>query len=309
MSLVLLAIGILLLYAGGEFLVRNASALATRLGISPLVIGLTVVAFGTSAPELAATLVSVFNGVPELAVGNVVGSNTANVGLILGAAAVIYPLAVSKLFFRRDFFFMMIASILLIPVLMNGVVTRLEGGILVILLLAYLGFLLKFDPEQVSADDIDDNAGQAPAWRSLALLALGVVLLVVGARSLVAGAIDIATSLGVPAEVIGLTFVAFGTSLPELASAIIAARKKETDIILGNVVGSNIFNVLAILGITALVKPLAQPFADISTDIWIMLGFSLAIVPLFLITRRLGRAAGSIFLLAYFGYMAYLFIR
>ena len=309
MSLVLLAIGILLLYAGGEFLVRNASALASRLGISPLVIGLTVVAFGTSAPELAATLVSVFNGVPELAVGNVVGSNTANVGLILGAAALVYPLAVSKIFFRRDFFFMMIASILLIPVLLNGSVSRLEGGILVVILLAYLAYLLKFDPDQVSADDISEADVQTPVWRSLSLLILGIVLLVVGARSLVAGAIEIASSLGVPEEVIGLTFVAFGTSLPELASAIIAASKRQTDIILGNVVGSNIFNVLAILGITSLVKPLAQPFADISADIWIMLGFSVAIVPLFLITRRLGRTAGSILLSAYIAYIAYLFIR
>lgn len=309
MSLFLLALGIVLLYVGGELLVRNASSLATRLGISPLVIGLTVVAFGTSAPELAATLASVFNGVPELAVGNVVGSNTANVGLILASAALIYPLATNKLFLKRDFPVMLAASLLLIPVLWDGNVSRLEGGVLVVLLITYLSLLLKFDPKQVAVEE-DDLAASAktPVWQSLSLLTVGIVLLVFGARSLVTGAIDIATRLGVSEEVIGLTFVAFGTSLPELASGVVAATRKQTDIILGNVVGSNIFNVLAILGITSIVKPLAQPFGDISTDVFIMLGFSIAIVPLLLITKRLGRTAGSILLISYISYIVYLFL-
>ncbi len=308
MSFLFLAVGIVLLYIGGEFLVRNATALATRLGISPLVIGLTVVAFGTSAPELAATLASVFNGAPELATGNVVGSNTANVGLILASAALIFPLYASKLFLRRDFPVMLAVSLILIPILLDGVVSRLEGGILVAVLITYLVYLIKFDPKQI-ASDAPSQEIKTPVWKSLSLLGFGVLLLVLGARALVTGAIDIASSFGVPEEVIGLTFVAFGTSLPELASSIVAASKKQGDIILGNVIGSNIFNVLAILGITALVKPINQNFAAISTDIYIMLGFSIILLPLVLIFKRFGRVSGAVLLLAYISYIAYLFLK
>ncbi len=308
MSFLLLAVGILLLYVGGEFLVRNATALATRLDISPLVIGLTVVAFGTSAPELAATLASVFNGAPELATGNVVGSNSANIGLILAAAALVFPLYASKLFLRRDFPVMLAVSLILVPVLLDGVVSRLEGGILVTLLISYLVYLIKFDPKQIASDEPSTEVKSA-VWQSLSLLSIGVVLLVLGARALVTGAIDIASSFGVPEEVIGLTFVAFGTSLPELASSIVAASKKQGDIILGNILGSNIFNVLAILGITALVKPINQNFAAISTDIYIMLGFSFVLLPLVLIFKRFGRVSGALLITAYISYIAYLFIK
>ena len=309
MSILFLISGIALLYLGGELLVRNASSLAARLGISPLVIGLTVVAFGTSAPELAATLASALNGAPDLAIGNVIGSNIANVGLILASAALIYPLMAGKLFLKRDFPVMMAISLLLIPIMLDGLVSRLEGGILVALLIAYLVYLLKFDSEQLSPDDLPLEPKQ-PLWQNLILLALGIGLLVLGARLLVAGAIDIATRLGVPEAVIGLTVVAFGTSLPELASSIVAASKKQSDIILGNIIGSNIFNILAILGSTSLIHPWAEPFAAIRLDIIIMLGFSLALLPLFILGTKgqLGRIPGALLLTAYGIYIVALFV-
>ncbi|MCA9840093.1 MAG: calcium/sodium antiporter [Trueperaceae bacterium] len=308
MSILYLILGIALLYAGGEFLVRHASLLASRFGISSLVIGLTVVAFGTSAPELAATLASALDGAPDLAIGNVIGSNIANVALILGIAALIYPVSAGKLFLKRDFPVMMAVSLLLIPFMLDGVVSRLEGGILVGLLIAYLVYLLKYDQSQLAADDLPSEP-KGPVWQNIVLLILGIGLLIAGARLLVIGAIAIATRLGVPEAVIGLTVVAFGTSLPELASSVIAASKKQSDILLGNVIGSNIFNVLAILGITALVKPLAEPFAAIRLDILIMLGFSLALLPLFIVgTRgRLGRVPGGLLFAAYLTYIVLLF--
>ncbi len=307
-SIFFLILGIGLLYLGGELLVRNASSLATRLGISPLVIGLTVVAFGTSAPELAATLASALNGASDLAIGNVIGSNIANIALILATAALIYPLSAGKLFLKRDFPVMMAVSLLLIPFMLDGIVTRLEGGILVALLIVYLVYLLKYDRDQLAPDDLPLEPKQ-PLWQSLILVAVGIGLLVLGARLLVIGAIDIATRLGVPEAVIGLTVVAFGTSLPELASSIVAASKKQSDIILGNIIGSNIFNILAITGITSLIHPLAEPFAEIRLDIFIMLGFSLALLPLFIMGTkgRLGRIPGGLLLTGYIVYIILLF--
>lgn len=304
-NILLLVVGIALLYLGGELLVRNASSLATRLGISPLVIGLTVVAFGTSAPELAATLASALKGVPELAIGNVLGSNIANIALILALSALIYPLKAGKSFLKRDFPVMMLVSLVIIPLLLDGVVSRLEGGILVALLISYLVYLLKIDPQRLVPNDTVTQT--QPFWQSILLVIVGIGLLVLGARLLVIGAIAIATALGVPAAIIGLTVVALGTSLPELASSIVAASKKQGDIILGNVIGSNIFNVLGILGITSLVQPLKQAFAEISLDIYMMLGFSAILLPLMLISGKLGRIAGSFLLAAYIAYVLWLF--
>ena len=300
-----MALGVALLYFGGDLLVKNAVRLAARLGVSSLVVGLTVVAFGTSAPELAATLVANLQNLPELALGNVVGSNIANIGLILGLTALLYPLQSEPSFVRREVPVMVGVSTLLVPVLWDGVVGRLEGALLLVVLGVYLVYLLRAQPDAV---EVAEPENRVPLWRSLLLVALGVGLLVVGARLLVVGAAAIARAFGVPEAVIGLTLVAFGTSLPELASSAVAALRKETDIILGNIVGSNIFNVLAVLGVTALAEPIKEPFANVAPDLGVMLAFSLAVLPMMFRRSRLGRVGGGVLLLSYLAYIVYLFV-
>ena len=305
MNFLFVVLGVALLYFGGDLLVKNAVRLSARLGVSSLVVGLTVVAFGTSAPELAATLAAALQGLPELALGNIVGSNIANVGLILGLTALLYPLQGGPTFVRRELPIMVGVSALLAPVLWNGVVGRLEGALLLTFLGGYLFYLLKVEPDAAQISAPDD---EAPLWRSLLLVALGVALLVVGARLLVVGAAAIARAFGVPEAVIGLTLVAFGTSLPELASSIVAALRRETDIILGNIAGSNIFNILAVLGTTSLVTPVKEPFARVLPDLGVMLAFGVAVLLLMARRSRLGRGGGGVLLLAYLGYITYLFV-
>ena len=295
------------MYFGGDLLVDHAVSLADRLGVSALVIGLTVVAFGTSAPELATTLASALQGVPELAVGNVIGSNTANVGLILGVAALIFPLQAQAKFVRREVPVMILAGLALAPLLWDGVVTRLEGALLLLALAGYLVYLFRTDAETMT--EVSGSDSSTPLWRDLLLVAVGIALLVGGARVLVTGAVGLARAFGISESVIGLTLVAFGTSLPELASGVVAALKKNTDIVLGNVVGSNVFNVLAVLGTTALVTPVAQPFARVGTDILIMTAFGAVTLLLMLGRSRLGRTGGAGLVVAYLVYIAYLFVR
>ena len=315
MSILFIILGAALLYGGGELLVRNAVHLARRLGLSSLVIGLTVVAFGTSAPELAATLLSSLAGAPDLAIGNVLGSNVANLGLILGLTALVYPLQANRHFLKREVPLVVASALVLFPVLWDGRVARYEGAILVALLGAYLAYLFRSsdedEVEEASKEtglEAEDEAAHAPLWRVLPLLALGVMLLVFGAQSLVRGAVEIAASLGVPERVIGLTVVALGTSLPELASSLVAAIKRETDLLLGNVIGSNVFNVLAILGVTSLVRPLPVAGA-VGLDLWVVLGFSLALWPLMARGARLSRVGGALFFGGYGVYTVFLFLN
>ena len=306
MSVVLVVVGLVGLYLGGELLVRNASALARTLGISPMVIGLTVVAFGTSAPELAATLVAALRGAPELALANVVGSNVANVGLILGLTALAYPLVASWSFLRREVPWMLAATVLAMPLLYDGRLGRLEGLVLWAALVVFLVAAMRSGGPLVPGPR---PAGERPgrAWRTVLGVAAGVAVLAYGAQALVAGATALAQAWGVPERVIGLTLVAIGTSLPELASSLVAALRRETDIILGNIVGSNLFNLLAVLGTAAIVHPIAVPPAGLRVDLWIMLAFALAIVPLLLLGRRLGRRDGALLLVAYLAYVGWLF--
>ena len=303
MPALLIIAGLVGLFVGGELLVRFASRLAQRLGISSLVVGLTVVAFGTSAPELAASLTAALRGSSEIALGNVIGSNIANIGLILGLSALVVPLTTGARFLRRELPFMVLTGAALLPLLLDGRLGRLEGAGLVGILLIYLVILFRAgEPEDAPAVP----TGTAPLALSLLGIGGGLVLLVGGAQALVAGAVSVATALGVPETVIGLTLVAVGTSLPELVSSLAAAAKGEGDLALGNIVGSNIFNVLAILGVTSLVQPLAIPFADLNADLWIMLGFTL-LAALFLATRLvLNRWEGALLLGLYGGYTVWL---
>ncbi len=305
-SLPLLILGVVLLYLGGEALVDGASDLAARLGLRPLVIGLTVVAFGTSAPELAATMTATLDGSPSLGFANAVGSNTANIGLVLGSGALLTQLHTSTRFIRRELPFMILVGALLFPLASNGVIGRTEGVALFGLLLLYLWILLRTEERTAR----EDRAPELPdLGKAIGFVVLGAVLLVAGAKALVAGAVQIAELLEISERVIGLTMVAVGTSLPELASSIAAARRGEGEMVLGNVVGSNVFNVLCILGIVAMVRPIEVDAAAVQPDLVVMLGLSLLVVPFIWLGRRLGRRSGVTLLLVWAAYIVWLFVR
>ncbi|MCP4663423.1 MAG: calcium/sodium antiporter [bacterium] len=310
MAAFLVLVGIVMLYYGGEALVENSIRLARSFNVSHLVIGLTVVAFATSCPELAASITAALRESPDIAVGNVFGSNIANLGLILGISALILPLYPSRRLIRRDAVFMVFVTVLVFPLMVGDLLlNRLEGLVLVVLLGLFLHNLLR-DPETkeqevVPADELDKP--QRPVWLSALGVALGVGLLVGGATALVAGATDIALALGITERVIGLTLVALGTSLPELAASIVATRKGEGALVLGNVVGSNIFNLLMILGITSLVHPINVTPAAMQLDFWVMLGISVVVLIFLATKRRLVRIEGAILLLVYLVYTVFLF--
>ncbi len=303
----LILVGVTLLYFGGELLVNHASNLAQRLGVSQMVIGLTVVSFTTSSPELAATLSAAFKGVPEMAIGNAFGSNIANIGLILGFSVLLYPVLVSWPSVRRQAVFMVLVTIFIYPLMRGGLLDRFEGILLLVLLAVFLYVLIKSPAPQDSPDEADPVGEPTPLWRSVGGVMFGLGLLVVGAQLMVSGAVDIATAFGISERVIGLTVVALGTSLPELAACLTAARKQQYDIVLGNVVGSNIFNLLCILGTTSLVRPLQVPAEAMRLDFWLMLGLSILMVVMMRTQRHLVRWEGGVLLTVYIGYVVYLF--
>lgn len=307
------AIGIGLLWAGGEALVAASARLAVRLGMRQVIIGLTVVAFATSAPELAATITAALRGSPDLAIGNAFGSNVANLGLILGISTLLHSLTVEGSFLRREMAYLVVATIAVFP-LMLGELTlgRVEGAALFALLVFFLWRWIT-DPESQEhplSVDLPVTDGK-PEETSLARLVVGIVaggaLLVGGAQVLVWGAIRIAETFHVPERVIGLTLVAIGTSLPELAASVVAARRDEGDLILGNLVGSNIFNLLCILGLTALIHPIEVSPEALRLDYWMMLGITLLILGMLVYRRRLSRLQGGVLLVLYAIYTVVLF--
>jgi cation:H+ antiporter len=306
MDLVYTGVGIVLLYYGGENLVAGASALARHFGLSRLVIGLTVVAFGTSAPELAASITAaVFRDAPEISLANVNGSNIANIGLILGIAAVIRPMHSTAPFLRREVPLMILISVLLSLLVQQGMLDRAAGWSFVILLFIYLWLLLRAGGDIPIEAEEEEPTGR-PVWAALRVT-LGIFLLTVGARVLIDGAMGLATVLGISNRVVGLTLVAVGTSLPELATVIVAAMRRESDLILGNLVGSNIFNILCILGITMIIQPLDISWAEVRVDLAVMVAFAISIWPLLYFRMRIGRKRGATLLTAYSIYIATLF--
>lgn len=313
MDLVFLAIGLAGLVFGGDMLVRGASDLARRAGLPPLVIGLTLVGFGTSTPELVTSLQAASLGSPGIAVGNVVGSNIANILLILGAAALLAPIAIDKPAFRRDGLVLALSTMLCAVMIMYGQLTPLFGSVFILALLAYLGFTVwsGLRTPHAASDALEhalQDTTRIPVWRDIAFFAGGLALTILGARFFVAGAINVAAFLGVSEAVIGLTVVAVGTSLPELVTTLTAARRKQADIAFGNIVGSNIFNVLFILGATALVSPIEVPRSIQTFDVWVMSAVT-ALLLVFSVTRwRISRIEGGVFLLAYAGYIGWLAI-
>lgn len=309
MFLVELTFGLFLLVAGAELLVRGAVAIARRLGISTLVVGLTVVGFGTSLPELVTSVQAALVGAPGIAVGNVIGSNIANILLILGITACVAPVAVTRTAFLRDGGALSIATVICALFILTGVVGRIEGIVLVAALAGYLGFT--FIRERGADEEAQDpKEGEALPGEGLSLglavllAVVGIACTVGGARFFVLGAIDVADLFDVPETVVGLTVVALGTSLPELVTCVVAALKREGDIAFGNVLGSNIFNVLGILGVTALVHPLAIPDRVLALDLWIMAGSTVALLILAFTGWRITRAEGALLAAAYATYTA-----
>jgi cation:H+ antiporter len=310
MNLLLVLAGVCLLYLGGEGLVRGATSAGRRLGLSPMVIGLTIVSMGTSSPELAATLAGVLQGAPAVAFGNVVGSNISNLGLVLGVTALIWPLDVAARFIRRDGPFMIAVSALIYLVVWNSVIGRSEGIALLVILTLFLGSLLRRPSEALEIETEFKEAFGQPTlspWVSITAIVVGIGLLVIGAKILIIGAVGLATTLGISERVIGLTLVALGTSLPELASSVVAAIHREGDVVIGNLIGSNIFNILLILGMTAVVSPIPVDAQSIWIDLHVMMGISILAWFFLRSQSHLGRLEGALLIVAYAAYIGFLF--
>ena len=319
MMIAMFVLGLVTLVAGAQLLVRGASRLALSLGISPLVVGLTVVAFGTSAPELAVSVRSSWGGQVDIALGNVVGSNIFNVLFILGLSALVAPLLVAPQLIRQEVPLMIGASLLVFGVALDGGIGRADGALLFGLLVAYMVFLIRQSRRESRATQ-DEYAQEfaapsAGAWDShwgaqLALIVGGLALLVLGANWLVDAAVSFARALGLSERVIGLTIVAAGTSLPEVATSVVATLRGERDIAVGNVIGSNTFNLLGVLGLSSLVAPQALPVAPamLSFDLPVMIGVALACLPIFFTGHLIARWEGALFLAYYAAYMAYLLL-
>ena len=310
-----IAVGLALLVVGGESLVRGAVALAARLGVSSLVIGLTVVGFGTSTPELVTSLQAAFAGSPGIAVGNVVGSNTANILLILGIAALIAPIAVSRTAFRRDGTALVLVTLAAVAVVLTGSLSRMAGVALLVGLVLYLMLAYRSErrpseagtPAEAATETAPPDAIASPLALPMALAyALGgIALTVLGAHLLVSGGSELAARFGVSDAIIGLTLVAVGTSLPELVTSVVAGLRRQGDVAFGNVVGSNIYNVLGILGATALVKPIPVPERIAEFDAWVMGLATLALVAVAVSGWRVGRLEGAALLIAYAAYIGW----
>jgi len=313
MTLILFVIGLIILVVGAEALVRGASRLASSIGISPLVVGLTVVAFGTSSPELAVSLIASISDKADISLGNVVGSNIFNVLFILGVSAVIAPLAVSRQVIRLDVPIMISCSFLLILLGLDGNISRTDGVLLTIGIIAYTSFLImqsRKEKETHSDEFAREYAvkGKENILIDLVLVAGGLGLLVLGSHWLVNGAVVIATHLGISELIIGLTIVAAGTSLPEVATSIIASMRGERDIAVGNVVGSCIFNILAVLGISGIAAPhgIHVPESALRFDIPVMTAAAVACLPIFFTGNVISRWEGKLFLFYYVAYTAYI---
>ena len=317
MTLLLFALGLALLVAGAELLVRGASRLAGALGIPPLVIGLTVVAFGTSAPEMAVSVQAAASGETAIAMGNVVGSNIFNVLLILGLAALITPLVVHQQLVRLDVPVMIAAAFLLAFMARDGRLSLPEGAVLLASLAAYTALQVRLALRERDARVVAEYQGAvgregarvngAWPWQVL-LVAAGLVLLVMGSRLLVQSAVTLAGWLGISETVVGLTIVAAGTSLPEVAASVMASIRGERDIAVGNVVGSNVFNILGVLGLSALVsgQGLPVPASVLAFDLPVMLAVAVACLPIFFTGWSIARWEGAVFLGYYVAYTAFL---
>lgn len=315
MTYLLVLGGLVLLAVGGELLVRGAVGLSRRLGVSPLLAGLTIVGFGTSTPELVTSVQAALRGSPGIALGNVVGSNIANILLILGISALILPLAVRREAFRRDGIALLACTLAATGVVLLGEVTRLMGALLLAGIVAYVVIAYRGEKQAAPVEAemhvhmAEDAAPEKPANAAILIgfVVGGLIAAIIGANLLVEGAIALARSFGIPEAVIGVSVVALGTSLPELIACVVAALRKHGDVALGNIVGSNIYNVFGILGLTAIVRPLSVPDELIRLDIWVFLATTLVFLAFLRSGWRLSRIEGGLFLVAYATYCAVIF--
>lgn len=313
MSLLWVILGFILLVVGGEFLVRSSVALSFKFSISKMIIGMTVVSFATSAPELLVSLQAALSGSPAIAINNVVGSNIANIGLVLGITALVGSIAVDKSFYKLNWPVMMMFSIVLYYFLKNdNVLTAIEGGVLFAGLIAFLIFLIRSAKKDIVIEEVDDALSTVSNFKIGLWLLIGATSLYFGSEWLVLGAKEIATAVGVSEAVIGVSLIAIGTSVPELAASVIAAAKQEKAISLGNLIGSNIFNIGSVLGLTAMVTPIPVTEPQIlSSDIFWMLGFSSVLIPLILLPKRyqISRAKGFFLVIGYGIFMFLVFTK
>jgi len=288
MNFLLILSGLIVLILGGNWLLKAAVALSLKLNIPKIVIGMTVVSFATSAPELIVSINAALSGSSDLALGNVVGSNIANLGLVLGVTLLLSNIDVEKSFYKTDWPVMMIASLALYYfIAMDKVISFTEGVVLVVLLVTFLVYLLRFQKPAV-VDEVPEDDKPLVLWKSLAFLALGGFCLWSGSELLIKGSVALAEDFGISERIIGVTIISVGTSIPELAASIIAVIKKEKGISLGNLIGSNIFNILAVLGITSIITPVAVTDEGLLTnDIFWMLGFSFIILVLVFVPSRM----------------------
>lgn len=316
MTILMFIAGLVLLVVGADILVRGASKFAMSFGISPLVVGLTIVAFGTSAPEMAVSVGAVLQNQTDIAIGNVVGSNIFNILFILGISALITPLIVNAQIIRQEVPIMIGASLLLLAITMDGTLTWFDGAILFSLLIAYTGFLIYQSRRESAAINAEYSSEieSHSSWDNskvvqILLIVGGLVLLVLGSKWLVSSSVIFTKQLGVSDLVIGLTIVAAGTSMPEVATSIVAAIKGQRDIAVGNVIGSNTFNILGCLGLSSIASgSLGLSISDnvINFDLWIMIAVAIACLPIFATGQQISRFNGAVFLFYYLVYTAYL---
>ena len=302
-ALAVLISGIVVLYFGAEWLVRGASKLASSLGVSPIVVGLTVVSLGTSAPELVVCVVAALQGNPGLAIGNVMGSNLANIGLILGLTSLVHPLGVNHRVVWREMPIMLLITFSIYPIAFDRVLSRMDGFILLVTLLAYLFWVFRSShPVEIESSHVQrDSKTSVVSLKDIGQVALGSTFLVLGGYCIVTGAVEIASTLGVSEVIIGLTVVAIGTSLPELATSLVAAMRQEVDIAVGNIIGSNVFNLTAILGTTAVVRPIMIPETVLSRELAGVVFMSLLLLPILRSGWQIKRWEGALLLTAYSG--------
>ena len=314
MSVLFILIGLTLLVVGGEFLVRSSVALSFKFNISKMVIGLTVVSFATSMPELLVSLQAALEGFSDISLGNVIGSNIANIGLVLGITAIIGDLAIDKDFYKFNWPVMISLSLLLYGFLANdGAISRFEGLVFLMGIIAYLILLIRRARKnaEVIPDEVDEALQTTSSFKIIAWLIIGISALYFGSELLVNGAVDLAEAIGVSERVISVTMIAIGTSVPELAASVIAALKKEKALSLGNLIGSNIFNIASVLGLTAIIKPIVMQSKQVlSVDILWMLGFALILLPLIFLPKKFvfTRYKGFVIFIAYTIFVALSFV-
>lgn len=303
-SLALIAAGFVLLMGGAEYAVRGSVAIANKLKIPTMIIGLTIVAFGTSAPEFVVSISAALNGAAGISIGNIVGSNIANLMLILGAAAVIFPITCQFKTFIRDYAFLLLVTVLFIAFALGGTFVRWQGIVMLFLLAGFVYFNYRNSQNSQYEEETSNPLTDSSWFKVIIITALGMAAIIYGADLLVDGAVQLARLLGVSEEIIGLTVIAFGTSLPELATTGMAAFRRQNDVALGNIIGSNIWNIVFIMGATATITDVPVAPQILRYDIWVMLGATVLLLPMMYSKCRLSRLEGLFYLLGYVAYIA-----